>query len=78
MTGLIEQLLTLARVEQRGFDAFAPVALDKLLCDIASELQPKADGRGINLQVSIHTSAVRNAKFTRRQRLTSPGELIRL
>lgn len=53
MTVLIEQMLTLARVEQRGLGEFVPVALDDLLRDIANQLQPKAATEQVTLWVDI-------------------------
>lgn len=53
MTTLIEQMLTLARVEQRGLGELAPVALDDLLRDIANQLQPKATARQVTLRLDI-------------------------
>ncbi len=53
MTALIEQMLTLARVEQRGLGAFAPVALRDLLRDITDQLQPKAADAQVSLRLDI-------------------------
>ena len=53
MTRLIEQMLTLARVEQRGVTAFAPFALDRLVCDMVAQLQAKAGEKTIDLDVAI-------------------------
>ncbi|MEJ2750857.1 MAG: HAMP domain-containing protein, partial [Anaerolineae bacterium] len=51
MTAQIEQMLTLARVEQRGLGEFAPVALDDLLNDITDQLQPKAAAGQVTLRL---------------------------
>ncbi len=53
MTRLIEQMLTLARVEQRGLTDFAPVALDSLLREVVAQLQPNAVASKVDLQLEI-------------------------
>ncbi|MCA9948066.1 MAG: HAMP domain-containing protein [Anaerolineales bacterium] len=53
MTRLIEQMLTLARVEQRGLADFAPVALDSLLREVITQLRPNAVASQVNLQLEI-------------------------
>lgn len=53
MTTLIEQMLTLARVEQRGLGEFAPVVLDDLLRDVVAQLQPKAAASQVSLRLGI-------------------------
>ena len=53
MTSLIEQMLTLARVEQRGLGELAPVALDELLRDVVDQLQAKAAANQITLRLDI-------------------------
>lgn len=53
MTRLIEQMLTLARVEQRGLADFAPVALDSLLREVVAQLQLNAAASQVDLQLEI-------------------------
>lgn len=55
MTRLIEQMLTLARVEQRGLSDIMPVALDVLLREVVAQLQPTADANRVNIQLEIPT-----------------------
>ncbi len=53
MTRLIEQLLTLARVEQKGLAQLAPVDLGKLLTAVAEQLQLPARDRQVALNLSL-------------------------
>ncbi len=53
MTALIEQMLTLARVEQRGLEDLAPVDLGALLREIVAQWQPPTAVIPITLQVEI-------------------------
>jgi len=53
MTRLIEQMLTLARVEQRGLTEFAPFALDQLLEQAVTQLQNAAHEKNITLDITI-------------------------
>lgn len=53
MTRLIEQLLTLARVEQRGLIDFQPVALDELLPSVLEPLQMQASACNVTLSLNL-------------------------
>ena len=53
MTRLIEQMLTLARVEQRGLGDLDVVAVAAMLLDIAAQLQPKAEAGGVAMRLEI-------------------------
>ena len=53
MTCLIEQMLTLARVEQRGLADFTPVALAGILREVVAQLQPNAAASQVDLQLEI-------------------------
>lgn len=52
MTRLIEQMLTLARVEQRGLAQFSPVDCASLLQDVVAELRLTAQERDVTLQLT--------------------------
>jgi signal transduction histidine kinase len=49
MTQLAEQMLTLARVEQRGLSDFEPLALDELLQEVVDRFQNKGHERGVTV-----------------------------
>jgi len=53
MTHLVEQLLTLARVEQHGLDGIGTVDLKELLPAIVEDMQGQARSRHIALELSI-------------------------
>jgi heavy metal sensor kinase len=53
MTRLIEQMLTLARVEQQGLIDFASVALDQLLREVVAQLQRQTAVSGVALRLEI-------------------------
>jgi heavy metal sensor kinase len=53
MTRLIEQLLTLARVEQKGLDESAPVDLGQLLTHVIDPLRETARVRQVSLNLSL-------------------------
>jgi heavy metal sensor kinase len=53
MTRLIEQMLTLARVEQRGLGDFVPVDVGELLHEIVDQLRPQTAVSHITLQLEI-------------------------
>jgi len=53
MTRLIEQMLTLARVEQHGLEQFSPVDCTILLKDVITELQLTAQDRNVILQLVL-------------------------
>ncbi|MHB9149222.1 MAG: sensor histidine kinase [Thermoleophilia bacterium] len=53
MTRLIEQMLTLARVDQRGLDAREEVSLRNLLTDVHEEMQTPSAERGVRLTLSL-------------------------
>ncbi len=53
MTGLIEQMLALARVEQQGLKPFSTVDLEDLLGDITHQFQKKAGAAGIELILDV-------------------------
>jgi signal transduction histidine kinase len=53
MTRLIEQMLTLTRIEQRGLSDFTPVVLANLLVEIAAIFQPKANEHQIQLTLGL-------------------------
>lgn len=53
MTRLIEQLLTLARIEQKGPVALAPVDLGQLLATLAAQLQLSAQERQVTLNLTL-------------------------
>lgn len=53
MTRLVEQMLTLARVEQRGLAQFAPVDCARLLQEVVSDLRAAAQERGVALQLTL-------------------------
>ena len=57
MTRLVEQMLTLARVEQRGLSPLEPVDCVQLLRDVAAELQLSAQERGVALQLTLPSEA---------------------
>ncbi len=53
MTRLVEQMLTLVRVEQRGLAQFAPVDCARLLQEVVSDLRAAAQERGVTLQLTL-------------------------
>jgi signal transduction histidine kinase len=53
MTRLLEQMLALARVEQRGLETFAPVDLGSLLQDVTGQFQIRAFQQGIALGLNL-------------------------
>lgn len=56
MTRLVEQMLTLARIEQHGIDTFSPIDVGLLLTEIMENLEPKAQDKSISMSLSIpHT-----------------------
>lgn len=57
MTQLVEQLLTLARVEQRGVNATTPVALVPLLTALVASLTVYARECGVKLRLEPTTAA---------------------
>ncbi len=53
MTRLVEQMLSLARVEQRGLESFVPVDLGALLGDLHQHFQPKGGQDDIELSLGL-------------------------
>jgi heavy metal sensor kinase len=53
MTRLIEQMLTLARIEQRGVAALASVDLGDMLRQVTTELQMRAEEQQIELSLAL-------------------------
>jgi heavy metal sensor kinase len=53
MTQLVEQMLTLARVEQRGLSDFEPLALDELLQEVVDRFQNKGRERGVTVFLKL-------------------------
>ncbi len=53
MTRLVEQMLTLARVEQRGLAQFAPVDCALLLQEVVADFHAAAQGRGVALRLTL-------------------------
>lgn len=53
MTRLIEQMLTLARVEQRGLTQLEPVDCAQLLREVVADLQLSAQERDVVLQLTL-------------------------
>lgn len=51
MTRLVEQMLTLARVEQRGFSELTIIDMDQLIESITARFQELADSRDVRLVV---------------------------
>ncbi|MCB0208957.1 MAG: HAMP domain-containing protein [Anaerolineae bacterium] len=51
MTNLVEQMLTLARVEQGETIEFEPVAVDQVLTTVVQQLQPQAETRRLTLSL---------------------------
>jgi two-component system OmpR family sensor kinase len=49
---LVEQLLTMARLEPQSQTSPVPVALDQLLTEVATELEPLAEARRVQLRLS--------------------------
>jgi len=55
MTQLIEQMLTLARIEQRGLRHVEPVDLSLLLAEVTAQLQIKAQRRQVYLHLELYS-----------------------
>jgi len=53
MTRLIEQMLTLARIEQRGLISFASFDLSQLLHQVVAQLQSPAQEKNLTLNMTI-------------------------
>jgi len=53
MTHLVEQMLTLARVEQHGLDGTGIVDLNKLLPELVGDLQERAHAEQVALELTI-------------------------
>jgi len=57
MTRLVEQILTLARVEQNALSAHKPVALDEMVRDLMEQFYLFAEQQGITLKLELTTQA---------------------
>jgi len=59
---LIEDMLSLARVEAAGGEAFAPVALDAIVAEALELYQPLAEEKGIELDAQLVPAMIRGSR----------------